>query len=440
MESLFRDNIVWHDKFIPDYVPDQNRWIFSVEDFQNTPSMRCGLSSKEESRQRNKASQLIRQICIHLNLSAFCISSAVTYMHRFYMMHPMTVFPWDEIAVTALFVATKCLECTRSARTLVYTSNSFRSRRVPIDGREFNSQVAQLIFNEDVMLQTFNFDLHINDVCSYIRLACLCLKGIPKAVARLAISIYSDIVCVSSVSVRFRASVLACACLSLAGATLNHALPVRSHRVSWYSFIDKYIDIQEIVECEEDINSIRECLKRHEGRNPEIYVIEKRKNSGKKYKRPNEGGILRSLLENRISYNRNALQDKTNVKPPSKQTKRKLDLNGDDDGGPRTKKGAPNYSEVSQDKCNVMNDLYVQDFDDNMEFRTVDIDRMFNNIELAFEEASGFMKKTKVNQENINQEHQGSVLDLNSNVDNLERDKSHYKKSTKTRAKSHKRK
>lgn len=45
---------------------------------------------------------------------------------------------------------------------------------------------------------------------------------------------------------------------------------------------------------------------------------------------------------------------------------------------------------------------------------------MFNNIELVFEEAGGFRKKTKVNQDIITQKHQESVLDLNSNVDNLD--------------------
>jgi len=66
---------------------------------------------------------------ISANRSQLCINTAIVYMHRFYVFHSFTNFPWHQIATAALFLAAKVEEQPRKLEYVIRAANICKNPR-----------------------------------------------------------------------------------------------------------------------------------------------------------------------------------------------------------------------------------------------------------------------------------------------------------------------
>ena len=67
------------------------RWYFTKEELYNTPSRTDGLDNEKELQYRQLTASFITEMGMKLNVSQLCISTAIVYMHRFYMLHSFRI-------------------------------------------------------------------------------------------------------------------------------------------------------------------------------------------------------------------------------------------------------------------------------------------------------------------------------------------------------------
>ncbi|CAG2053948.1 unnamed protein product [Timema podura] len=107
--------------------------------------------------------EVIRErVGVHTQL---CINTAIVYMHRFYVFHSFTQFHRHSMAAAALFLAAKVEEQPRKLEHVIKISHMCLHREQPtIDTKsEQYLELAQdLVFNENVLLQTLGFDVAID--------------------------------------------------------------------------------------------------------------------------------------------------------------------------------------------------------------------------------------------------------------------------------------
>ncbi|RVE46526.1 hypothetical protein evm_008817 [Chilo suppressalis] len=97
----------------------QEKWYFTKEQLQNSPSRKCGLDADKELAYRQQAANLIQDMGQRLQVSQLCINTAIVYMHRFYAFHSFTQFHRNAIAAAALFLAAKVEEQPRKLEYVI---------------------------------------------------------------------------------------------------------------------------------------------------------------------------------------------------------------------------------------------------------------------------------------------------------------------------------
>ncbi|KAJ8931127.1 hypothetical protein NQ314_016008 [Rhamnusium bicolor] len=93
-------------------------------------------------------------------------------MHRFYALHSLTHFPWHQMSAAALFLAAKVKEELRKSEHIIRVVNICRNPRdtiINLNSERYITQSQDLVFNENVLLQTLGFDLDIDNPHNYVR-------------------------------------------------------------------------------------------------------------------------------------------------------------------------------------------------------------------------------------------------------------------------------
>lgn len=73
-------------------IQSENKWIFSQEDIENSPSRKDGLSAEQELAKRQEAALFISDLGEELKVNQLCINTAIIYMHRFFMLNSFKKF------------------------------------------------------------------------------------------------------------------------------------------------------------------------------------------------------------------------------------------------------------------------------------------------------------------------------------------------------------
>lgn len=149
-------------------------WYFTTEQLGNSPSRRCGIKSDDELHYRQMTAYLIQEMGQRLQVSQLCINTAIVYMHRFYAFHSFTHFHRNSMASASLFLAAKVEEQPRKLEHVIRAAN----KCLPQTTEQSYADLAQeLVFNENVLLQTLGFDVAIDHPHTHVVRTCQLVKG-----------------------------------------------------------------------------------------------------------------------------------------------------------------------------------------------------------------------------------------------------------------------
>ncbi|XP_060793505.1 cyclin-T1-like [Neoarius graeffei] len=143
----------------------KNKWYFTREQIENSPSRRAGLDPDKELSYRQQAANLLQDMGQRLNVSQLTINTAIVYMHRFYMIQSFTRFHRNVIAPAALFLAAKVEEQPRKLEHVIKVAHAcLNPQESPLDSRSdtYLQQSQDLVMLESIILQTLAFDITID--------------------------------------------------------------------------------------------------------------------------------------------------------------------------------------------------------------------------------------------------------------------------------------
>lgn len=110
--------------------------------------------------------------------SQLCINTAIVYMHRFYAFHSFTHFHRNGIAAASLFLAAKVEEQPRKLEHVIKAANKCLNQPTASTTDNYYLEQAQdLVFNENVLLQTLGFDVAIDHPHTHVVKTCQLVKG-----------------------------------------------------------------------------------------------------------------------------------------------------------------------------------------------------------------------------------------------------------------------
>ncbi|KAK0074496.1 hypothetical protein PV325_008265 [Microctonus aethiopoides] len=157
------------------------KWYFTKEQLTNTPSRKCGIDADKELSYRQQAANFIQDMGQKLHVTQLCINTAIVYMHRFYVFHSLSQFHRNSIASAALFLAAKVEEQPRKLESVIKISHLCLHREassVDIKSEQYLDQAQDLVFNENVLLQTLGFDVAIDHPHTHVVRCCQLVKDL----------------------------------------------------------------------------------------------------------------------------------------------------------------------------------------------------------------------------------------------------------------------
>lgn len=103
-------------------------------------------------------------------------------MHRFYAFHSFTHFHRNGIAQASVFLAAKVEEQPRKLEHVIKAANKCLNQTSSTNENQYNDLAADLVFNENVLLQTLGFDVAIDHPHTHVVKTCHLVKGCVYAI------------------------------------------------------------------------------------------------------------------------------------------------------------------------------------------------------------------------------------------------------------------
>nr|XP_023014591.1 cyclin-T2 isoform X1 [Leptinotarsa decemlineata] len=215
-------------------------WYFTKEQLENSPSRRAGLDAHKELGYRQQAANFIQDMGQRLKVSQLCINTAIVYMHRFYVFHSFTNFPWHQMASAALFLAAKVEEQPRKLEYVIRVSNMCKNNKdtnIDINSERYISQSQDLVFNENILLQTLGFDVAIDHPHTHVVQCCYLVRA-SKDLAQTSYFMASNSLHLTTMCLQYKPKVVACFCILVACKWSNWEIPLSNENREWYSYVD----------------------------------------------------------------------------------------------------------------------------------------------------------------------------------------------------------
>lgn len=225
----------------------EDRWYFSKEQLENTPSKRFGIDADKELSYRQIAANLIQEMGQRLHTTQLCINTAIVYMHRFYMYHPFTLFHRNAMATACLFLAAKNEEQPRKLEHVLKVSiiclhkqqgHSFHQ----IDNKSevYLEQVQDLLKNEETLLKTLGFETAIDHPHTHIVRCCHLVRA-SKDLAQTAYFMASNSLHLTTMCVQYKPTIVACFCIHLACKWSKWELKDSMEGKPWFWYVDQSV-------------------------------------------------------------------------------------------------------------------------------------------------------------------------------------------------------
>ncbi|XP_046484278.1 cyclin-T isoform X1 [Neodiprion pinetum] len=221
------------------------KWYFTKEQLATTPSRRCGFDADKELSYRQQAANFIQDMGQRLSVSQLCINTAIVYMHRFYVFHSLAQFHRNAIAVAALFLAAKVEEQPRKLEVVIKVAYFCLHREQPAldtKSEQYLEQAQDLVFNENVLLQTLGFNVAIDHPHTHVVRCCQLVKA-SKDLAQTSYFMASNSLHLTTMCLQYKPTVVACFCIHLACKWSNWEvkIPQSNEGKHWFWYVDRSV-------------------------------------------------------------------------------------------------------------------------------------------------------------------------------------------------------
>uniref|UniRef100_A0A8C5R858 Cyclin T2 n=1 Tax=Leptobrachium leishanense TaxID=445787 RepID=A0A8C5R858_9ANUR len=225
--------------------PD-NRWFFTREQLDSSPSRRCGLEADAELSYRQQAANLIQDMGQRLTVSQLTINTAIVYMHRFYMHHSFTKYHRNVISPTALFLAAKVEEQPRKLEHVIKVSYAcLNPQDATLDAKSdaYLQQAQELVILETTLLQTLGFEITIEHPHTDV-VKCTQLVRASKDLAQTSYFMATNSLHLTTFCLQYKPTVIACVCIHLACKWSNWEIPVSTDSKHWWEYVDQSVTLE----------------------------------------------------------------------------------------------------------------------------------------------------------------------------------------------------
>lgn len=225
----------------------EDRWYFSKEQLENTPSKRFGIDADKELSYRQIAANLIQEMGQRLHTTQLCINTAIVYMHRFYMYHPFTLFHRNAMATACLFLAAKNEEQPRKLEHVLKVSiiclqkqQGHSLHHIDNKSEVYLEQVQDLLKNEETLLKTLGFETAIDHPHTHIVRCCHLVRA-SKDLAQTAYFMASNSLHLTTMCVQYKPTIVACFCIHLACKWSKWELKDSMEGKPWFWYVDQSV-------------------------------------------------------------------------------------------------------------------------------------------------------------------------------------------------------
>ncbi|XP_069509960.1 cyclin-T1 [Ambystoma mexicanum] len=223
-----------------------NRWYYSREQLQQSPSRRAGLDPDKELGYRQQAANLLQDMGQRLNVSQLTINTAIVYMHRFFMVQSFTRFHRNSVAPAALFLAAKVEEQPRKLEHVIKVAHAcLTPQDPPPDTRSeaYLLQAQDLVILESIILQTLGFEITIDHPHTHV-VKCTQLVRASKDLAQTSYFMATNSLHLTTFSLQYTPPVVACVCIHLACKWSNWEIPVSTDGKPWWEYVDVTVTLE----------------------------------------------------------------------------------------------------------------------------------------------------------------------------------------------------
>ncbi|XP_027000627.2 cyclin-T1 [Tachysurus fulvidraco] len=270
----------------------KNKWYFTREQIENSPSRRAGLDPDKELSYRQQAANLLQDMGQRLNVSQLTINTAIAYMHRFYMIQSFTRFHRNVIAPAALFLAAKVEEQPRKLEHVIKVAHAcLNPQEPPLDSRSdtYLQQSQDLVMLESIILQTLAFDITIDHPHTHV-VKCTQLVRASKDLAQTSYFMATNSLHLTTFCLQYSPPVVACVCIHLACKWSNWEIPVSNDSKHWWEYVDRKVTLELLDELTHEFLQILEKTPSR------LKRIRNWKASGQTAKKPKEGDKTEAMM------------------------------------------------------------------------------------------------------------------------------------------------
>ncbi|XP_076063635.1 uncharacterized protein LOC143038398 isoform X3 [Oratosquilla oratoria] len=223
------------------------RWYFTKEDINNSPSRRCGIDAEKELSYRQQGANLIQDMGQRLQVNQLAINTAIVYLHRFYMFHSFPRFHRNSMAPAALFLAAKVEEQPRKLEHVIKVAHHCLCRDQPpldVSSEAYLEKAQELVVNENILLQTLGFDVAIDHPHTHVVKCCQLVRAATRDLAQTSYFMATNSLHLTTMCLQYRPTVVACFCIYIVCKWINYEIQKSSEGKEWFWYVDKTVTVE----------------------------------------------------------------------------------------------------------------------------------------------------------------------------------------------------
>ncbi|CAG5074137.1 Similar to CycT: Cyclin-T (Drosophila melanogaster) [Cotesia congregata] len=236
------------------------KWYYSKDQLENSPSLKDDIQAARELKYRQDAAELIHIMGDKLHLTNAIISSAVTYMHRFYVYHSFVRFHRYPVAAASIFLAAKSESMPKNLESVIRTLYSCiykkKCNEVNTESKDFISEAENVLYIEHIMIQTLGFELDIEHSHAYVLKFCQEIKA-NKDFAQACYFLATELLETTTMCLQYSPKVTASFCIYFVSKLTNWEIFESYQGKNWvYPDNDSDISLELLKKLEEEFKVI----------------------------------------------------------------------------------------------------------------------------------------------------------------------------------------
>ncbi|CAB1336667.1 unnamed protein product [Coregonus sp. 'balchen'] len=197
---------------------NNNKWYFTREQIENSPSRRAGLDPDKELSYRQQAANLLQDMGQRLNV----------------------------IAPATLFLAAKVEEQPRKLEHVIKVTHACLNPQDPspdVRSDAYLQQAQDLVILESIILQTLAFEITIDHPHTHV-VKCTQLVRASKDLAQTSYFMATNSLHLTTFCLQHSPPIVACVCIHLACKWSNWEIPVSTDSKHWWEYVDNTVTLE----------------------------------------------------------------------------------------------------------------------------------------------------------------------------------------------------